>query len=121
MIEDGSHINVFGERWMVDCKLIAKTDSPLFNLFLRVLGLMVVGTKTWNSSLIDHLFVPSVTGYILKTPLFNIVNEDQRIWWLEPCGVYIVRSAYMVLMERVLNTSYLHVEGMCFMEAEDST
>lgn len=111
MIGDRSHINVFDERWMVDRSIITEADSPHFNLFLRVLDLLEVGSKNCDANLINHLSVPSIEGQVLKTPLFTMVDSDQRLWWPESSGVYLVWSSYKLLMDRVLNTNHLQVDS----------
>lgn len=40
-----------------------------------------------------------------------MVDSDQRLWWPESTGIYSVRSAYKLLMNRVLDNNNLYVEG----------
>lgn len=66
---------------------------------MRVSNFLEAGSKSWNSNLINQLFNPSIVGKILKTPLFDMVGGDQRVWWSETSSIFSVRCAYKLLMD----------------------
>lgn len=68
-------------------------------------------SKSWRVDLIQTLFTPPSAKAILNTPLFNVIDKDLRIWAQESSGCYSVRSAYKLLIDRVLDTSHLKVAG----------
>lgn len=86
---------------------ISEKNWGNFNPFLRVSDLLEIGSKAWNLDLINHLFVPFVPGKILRTPHFSTVDSDRCVLWTETSGLYTVRSAYRLLVERVLDASIL--------------
>lgn len=54
MIGDGSHISIFGDSWIANCRLLVVEDTSVFNPFLRVSYLLHVGTKSWNMDVINY-------------------------------------------------------------------
>lgn len=66
--------------------------------------------KSLNNNVINR-FRPATADHIFRTSLIDTAVEDQRVWWPESSSTYSVRSAYRTLMERVLDTGQLLVEG----------
>ncbi|KAL6549455.1 hypothetical protein OROHE_008572 [Orobanche hederae] len=108
-IGDGSQIHVFGEKWTNDLKPITAADTSQSNVFLHVSDLIDSTSKSWKIDVIQTLSSSPVTESILRTHLYHFVAEDMRVWEPDKSGLYSVRSAYKLLMNRVLHTDHLQV------------
>lgn len=111
MIGDGQNIGIFGDTWMANRDVINEADTHHFNPFLRMTDLLLASSKTWDGAVINELFPTVTASQILTTPLYTTVSDEQRMWWLETSGVSLVRSAYKLIMNTILDTGNLRVEG----------
>lgn len=48
---------------------------------------------------------------ILATPLSQRPLNDEIIWHFSPKSDYTVKSAYRLVMDKILNVAQLHVSG----------
>ncbi|KAK9998718.1 hypothetical protein SO802_018321 [Lithocarpus litseifolius] len=75
-----------------------KVLSPRLDQSLDVVqDLFIPGTKTWDSEIIDRLFLPWEAECIKSIPLSDHQHSDLLIWHYTPDGCYSVRSAYRFL------------------------
>ncbi|KAF5458726.1 hypothetical protein F2P56_022736, partial [Juglans regia] len=61
-------------------------------------------TKTWKEGLIRNLFSYEEASVILKLPLSRLGNGDKQIWGCTKEGIFTVRSAYHLGMEKKRRT-----------------
>ena len=73
--------------------------SPRLDHSLDVVqDLFILGTKTWDSELIDRHFLPWEADGIKSIPLSEHHHSDLLIWPHTPDGCYSVRSAHRLLV-----------------------
>lgn len=59
----------------------------------------------------DPLFTPNVAQRVRRAPLIPQVHNDKLIWTYSSNGSYRVKSAYQVIMEKIINTDHLKSDG----------
>jgi len=68
---------------------------------------MNTSTKGWNREVIQQVFSPDISDYILWTTLLNQVVDDRLIWKAKKNGLYTVNSAYKLCVEELVDVSHL--------------
>ena len=71
--------------------------SLVGSFFGSSLGFVYLGTKNWNSELIDSQFLQWEADYIKSIPLSAHIHFDLLIWPYTSDGCYSVQSAYCLL------------------------
>jgi len=66
--------------------------------------------KSWNNDLVQ-VFSADIAYTILRTPLLEQVPNDKFIWKAEKNGLYYVKSAYMLCVEDLVDTSHIRRPG----------
>jgi len=95
----------------------AGSSIPLGSLAALALQRYTVGhlihqdTKSWNEELVRYIFEEGTAQRILNLPLFQQVNEDRLVWNPEKIGHYLVRSAYRLCVEEIVDNSHLRRQG----------
>ncbi|KAK9983282.1 hypothetical protein SO802_032807 [Lithocarpus litseifolius] len=96
-IGDGKDIRIWQHRWIASSGS-GKVLSPRLDQSLDVVqDLFIPGTKTWDSEIIDRLFLPWEAESIKSIPLSDHQHSDLLIWPHTPDGCFSVRSAYRIL------------------------
>lgn len=78
---------------------------------MRIKNLFFLGERRWNTAYIRDTMHESHAKDILNVSLFESVKEDSVTWWPSKNGCYRVRFAYYTLLDRVIDSSHLHVGG----------
>lgn len=77
---------------------------------LKLFELMVTDGNMWNNNLIHNLVGREEAIKILKTPLFETLQVDKRVWKYEKNGIYSVRSAYRYCKEEAIDTNHIKAQ-----------
>lgn len=111
-IGDGSKIRIWKQPWLREGEsLCLQSEPPSHVSILYVKDIVHPGVKAWNQELINSIFPPEDAHAILKVPLLNDIDEDQVIWKLNRNGLYSVRSAYHLCVEKLICANHLKVQG----------
>ena len=62
--------------------------------------------KSWNEHVVKQVFSDDIANKILYTPLISQVDGDRIIWKAERNRRYSVRSAYMLCVSELIDSSY---------------
>lgn len=79
---------------------------------LRVRALLKANTGAWNCTLIDQIFNPHEDALFKSMPQFHAIEEDRLCWWRSKTRCYSVRSGYYALMEDLIVSSHLRIDGV---------
>jgi len=111
-IGTSNSIPLLQEPWIQNGKCIDNNESiyPMAHSF-TVNNIMDATQKRCNLELILQLFPESVATDIITTPLVPQVVEDSLVWKAEKNGAYLVKSAYWLCMEELVDTSNLRCPG----------
>lgn len=88
-----------------DFKIITK--NPFLSHSLWVRDLIDQSTRSWNTNLIDYIFVERDKEEIHKVPLFPVATENFLIWRYTKDGEFSVKTAChmgLEFLERGANT-----------------
>ena len=111
-IGNGVNIPIFDAPWLADGGCISGEGQTVEVIQQAKLDSLInPDTRSWNYNAINYYFDHGIVHRILRTPLFNQVEEDQLIWKAERNGHYSVKSAYHLCMEEIGDISYLHRSG----------
>ncbi|CAN1746948.1 LINE-1 retrotransposable element ORF2 protein [Linum perenne] len=111
-IGDGTSINVWSQPWLRnDDNMWVETEMQVGMEDATVSDFLIPGSPTWDEETIRATFDERDADIILQTPIACHEERDSRIWHFEQNGVYSVRSAYRLAMDRIANRSALYVEG----------
>jgi hypothetical protein len=99
-VGDGSQIKVWEDNWIprtgakhpLGC---LREDRPSL-----VSCLVAPGGGTWDEDEVRKYFVPSDVEDILRTPLGRSGQDDFLAWNHTKTGVFSVRSAYLLAVQR---------------------
>lgn len=101
-VGDGSSIDIWKHRWLNSLGG-GKVLSPRRDSSLAVVkDLFIIGTKIWNSDLINQNFYPWEAECIKSIPVSFHTDRDLLIWPWTPDGLYSVKSAYHILTNETL-------------------
>ncbi|CAN1152557.1 Uncharacterized mitochondrial protein AtMg00310 [Linum perenne] len=111
-IGDGESIRVWNTPWLRDDANF-RVETPPFagSEEFRVKELFVNGGVAWDEGEIQLLFGERDWKEILSLPGGCSGKRDDLVWHFGKDGLYSVRSGYHVLMERIVDLSYLRVNG----------
>ncbi|CAN1163691.1 hypothetical protein LINPERHAP2_LOCUS25149 [Linum perenne] len=76
-------------------------DAELANLMAH--DLAIPGGLEWDEEHIEMMFNERDPTQILSMPPSNPGRRDKQVWHFSKNGVYTIRSAYRVAMDRVIN------------------
>jgi hypothetical protein len=85
---DGSKIKVMSEPWLGGENLWIQSPQIQSMYDLHVNNLILQDVKGWDNHKIHSLFHETVAATILRTPLFEVVEEDKLVWIHENHGEY---------------------------------
>jgi len=74
---------------------------------LTVHNLICLDGGGWNTTMVNPMLKDEDTNHVLKVPFINLDSEDTRLWNFERNGIYSIRFAYRLLIDRILNNSHL--------------
>ena len=103
-VGDGANISIRGTNWLLD-EGHKKIISPLSDLpnDAKVSDLIQGNPPTWNSDMIQTIFLPYDADAITKIPLSDRAPPDRLIWHATRDGNYTVRSGYHTLLQNNRN------------------
>lgn len=107
-IGDDSNINLWTDPWLQrenNCYPSSPTVVGLENL--RVIDIIQHDTKGCNMDLVNNIFNEEDADIVSKTPLLPQILEDKLIWASTIDGSYSVKSAYLLIMEKILKLDHL--------------
>jgi len=106
-IGTGATIPILNEPWLSNGDVIG-SDTPRAHFVhnFTVNSLMNLYDKRWNEQVVRQVFSDDIAHKILRTPLFSQVDDDTIIWKAERNGRYSVRSAYMLCVLELIDSSY---------------
>lgn len=78
---------------------------------LKVVDLFVPGCRQWDVEMLHELFSPRDVDEIMTIPLWSVALADKCIWYFSKEREYTVRSGYKLVMERLVDSTHLHVPG----------
>jgi hypothetical protein len=111
-IGSGESIPILREPWLSDGGCIEGfQDTSRLLMGPYVQSLINTTTKTWNLGVIQQVFSPEDVRLILNTPLVKSVGEDRLVWNVEKNSFYSVKSAYMLCVEVLTDSSNLQGEA----------
>jgi ribonuclease HI len=100
-VGDGKSINIWGDKWIPRPTTYAiQSLSSLLQRDAKVAELIDPQTKSWNVALIKENFNEQETGLICNLPLSRYGGPDRITWRPSSTGVFTVRSAYYLEMEK---------------------
>lgn len=70
---------------------------------LMVKDLMTLGKRKWNLQVIPSTLLPAEAQAIVRVPFFDSVKADSKVWWPSNHRSYIVKSAYNLFLDEVLD------------------
>ncbi|CAN1814975.1 Putative ribonuclease H protein At1g65750 [Linum perenne] len=111
-IGDGTAVNVWSQPWLRS-EVNMWVETPMIHGLedATVSDFLIPGLPMWDEEAVRATFDDRDADCILQLPLSNLEEKDTRVWHFEKNGIYSVRSAYRLAMERVMDRSMLHVEG----------
>ncbi|XP_057416032.1 uncharacterized protein LOC130710699 [Lotus japonicus] len=104
-IGNGKAVSIWGDSWLPgpgsgnvlssikELPSTAKVDSLIDNI-----------QRSWNTVLVDLIFHPIEAIKIKSIPLAWFEKEDLLVWKHNSSGVFSVRSAYSMLMQRKISS-----------------
>jgi hypothetical protein len=96
----GKSTRIWSDKWLPSPSSGLPLSPPtLLDADEYVSSLILHDSGTWNSELIDQVFIPSDAELIKSIPLSIQVRDDALVWSREKNGKYSVRSAYRLLTE----------------------
>ncbi|KAL4354038.1 hypothetical protein GQ457_06G007780 [Hibiscus cannabinus] len=100
-VGSGTSINIWNDFWL-PLSPPKCVSSALVDSIIRVADLMIPGTATWNSELLEEIFSRAEMECILSIPLSRYSQADCLVWSGEHSVLYSVRSGYRLLMGSIL-------------------
>lgn len=104
----GASISILNEPWLPNGECIPSDIlGAHFIQTFTINSLMSLYDKSWNEQVVRQVFSADIADKILHTPLISQVNADRIIWKAERHGRYSVRSAYMLCVSGLVDSSHL--------------
>ena len=99
-VGSGSRIHIWRDRW-IPTKTTFKIQSlvKILTKNATIDSLIQHPTRQWNVPLIDAMFSTTKAATIKSIPLSIWASPDVLIWSETKNGVYLVKSAYHLLIE----------------------
>jgi len=100
-VGNGENIKIWGDKWL--------TSSPYYlfspphqglDLEARVSKFIDPSTGWWNFPLVRNFFPPEEADRICKVAISSLQNADIQIWKGTSTGVFSVKSAYHLEIQR---------------------
>ena len=99
-IGSGNSVSIWKDKWIPPPSSgLPLSPLNLLDAAARVSSLIQHSSGTWDSHLLDQLFLPGDAALIKRIPLSLRGREDALVWSREQNGVYSVQSAYKLLVE----------------------
>jgi hypothetical protein len=96
----GTSVSIWRDKWIPPPSSGLPLSPPnLLDAETRVSSLIQHSSGTWDSSLIDQIFLPGDAELIKSIPLSMRVRDNALVWSRDQNGNYSVRSAYKMLVE----------------------
>ena len=96
----GDSVCIWRDKWIPPPSSGLPLSPPnLLDAEACVSSLIQHSSGTWNSTLIDQIFLPSDAELIKSIPLSMRARDDAVVWSREKNGHYSVRCAYKMLTE----------------------
>ena len=101
-VGNGRSIRIWKDKWLPNPSSY-KVTFPLSTLHedSRVVELIDSGNETWKQEVLNQVFLPHEAEKIEGIALSSSPQEDKQIWAPTSSGLFIVRSAYWIVMEEV--------------------
>lgn len=99
-IGNGESAKVWGDNWVPlhnGFKILTKEMEP-FSI-RHVKDLINMDSSSWDTEILNNLFLPIDKDHIEQIPIINTTNIDEYMWMHEPTGVYTVKSGYKDIKE----------------------
>ena len=97
-VGNGNSIRVWHDKWLPSSAIGVPITSPhVLPDGACVSDLIHVDTSSWNTELVERVFMPSEAPLILSMALSSRAPNDLLVWGGERSGKYSVRSAYRML------------------------
>ena len=111
-IGSGATISILNEPWLSNGEVIS-SDIPGAHFVhnFTINSLMNLYDKSWNEQVVRQVFSDDIANKILHTPLISQVDEDRIILKAERHERYSVRSAYMLCVDELIDSSHLRCPG----------
>lgn len=88
--------------WLRDENCMALHGPAPSNLrTFRVRDLILSDRKSWNQDLLRDFLLPAQCDAVLRVPLYSSISHDTRTWWPTKNGIYSVKSAYHIFLEKL--------------------
>ena len=78
--------------------------DPSIGNGVKVASLIVQERAEWDVALIRCTFLPHEAEAILSIPISPMNPLDSQIWAKSPNGIFIVKNAYKIASEYLVNT-----------------
>jgi hypothetical protein len=98
-IGNGQLVNIWEDNWLV-YQNGYKTFTPQANHhnINKVDDIMLLQPqKSWNTNLIDQIFLPFESDLIKQIPLIDVPMDDRLMWPYSKDGIYSVKTGYNLL------------------------
>jgi hypothetical protein len=100
-VGDGTKINIWGDRWIFSPHSNS-IQSPvrMLNYDAKVAEIIDKDSGWWNIPLIEQIFPADIVEKICSLAISPNVVQDRQIWAYSTDGLFFVRSAYFLELER---------------------
>jgi hypothetical protein len=100
-VGNGLNLNLWEDKWIISTHS-HKIQDPIRVLSkeAKVADIIDLDSNWWNVPLIEQIFSPETVERICSIPISPRSQEDKLIWARTKTGVFSVRSAYHLEMER---------------------
>jgi len=78
---------------------------------MMVSDLMEENRSEWKIDVIKEAFNKRGVGNIFSLPIMDEIREDKQCWKFTTYGDYTIKSAYHYIIESLVDSSELIVEG----------
>jgi hypothetical protein len=100
-IGNGNDVRIWGEKWLLTpSSFSVQTPRSAHSENMKLSDLIDMEERQWNRPLISSLFLPEEAAAIFNIPLSPLLPKDRLLWRCTKNGVFTIRSAYHLGMER---------------------